>query len=301
MSNPTVLFVCTGNTFRSYTAHQLFRENYGGEYDVISAGINPHGDDSPRRRVLERIASDGADAHIEGAGKALNREHVAKADYAAAMAEPHQEYIASEYDVNTALFNEVIGREGGIPDVEEVDADMQTHVDRVVDYIDEHIHAFHDNIDDAEVKLPDSYTRFLDLLSGGTHRDGTAYQEIAGTENAVAFHSIDIPNGDHDHVLVIPKERYVYYHNIPRDVAQEMTVLAQCIGDALMARNDGYNVLLNNEHTAGQCVYHAHIHLVGRFEDDDFDMEGWEHDHTTSDAYDERSQAITDAINPDHF
>lgn len=44
--------------------------------------------------------------------------------------------------------------------------------------------------------------------------------------------------------------------------------LAKAVKDSTKA--DGLNVIMNNESSAGQLVFHAHIHLIPRFEGDGF-------------------------------
>ena len=37
---------------------------------------------------------------------------------------------------------------------------------------------------------------------------------------------------------------------------------------------DGYNIVQNNEETAGQTVFHFHMHLIPRYKDDHVGL-GW--------------------------
>ena len=39
----------------------------------------------------------------------------------------------------------------------------------------------------------------------------------------------------------------------------------------------GYNVLQNNEPAAGQTVFHYHVHLIPRYEQEDGEILMWEH------------------------
>ena len=44
---------------------------------------------------------------------------------------------------------------------------------------------------------------------------------------------------------------------------------------------DGYNVLQNNGEAAGQTVFHFHMHLIPRYENDDVTIT-WEHGTLTN-------------------
>lgn len=61
---------------------------------------------------------------------------------------------------------------------------------------------------------------------------------------------------------------------LPDDTAAKALVLAKKIGarlkDGLHA--DGFNVVQNNGEAAGQTVFHFHMHLIPRYQDDTVDV-----------------------------
>jgi histidine triad (HIT) family protein len=72
------------------------------------------------------------------------------------------------------------------------------------------------------------------------------------------------------HTLVVPKKPYKNIYEIPDNLDDKLfkTVkkMAKTIKKALDA--DGINIVMNNESAAGQIVFHAHIHILPRFEND---------------------------------
>jgi histidine triad (HIT) family protein len=91
---------------------------------------------------------------------------------------------------------------------------------------------------------------------------------VATEERAIAF--MDISPATHGHVLVIPRAHARDVHEIaPEDLAA-CAALAQRL--AGLARDrlgaDGVNLLNSAGAAAWQSVFHFHIHVVPRYEDD---------------------------------
>ena len=72
------------------------------------------------------------------------------------------------------------------------------------------------------------------------------------------------------HCLILPKEHYADIYEMPEELLQKAFALAQKMAlrltDALHC--DGLNIVQNNKETAGQTVFHFHIHLIPRYKDD---------------------------------
>ena len=72
------------------------------------------------------------------------------------------------------------------------------------------------------------------------------------------------------HALIIPKEHYRNLYDLDQDLAGKVLILAKemirPLKDALGC--DGFNVVQNNESSAGQTVFHFHMHLIPRYEKD---------------------------------
>ncbi len=71
------------------------------------------------------------------------------------------------------------------------------------------------------------------------------------------------------HALILPKNHYENFYEIPEDVAVNAFKLAKKlmvkITDALGC--DGFNILQNNKEAADQTVPHYHMHLIPRYKD----------------------------------
>lgn len=81
---------------------------------------------------------------------------------------------------------------------------------------------------------------------------------------------LDIHPVNKGHTLVIPKKHAVNIYDIETEEIAEMVktgkILAPIIRDVVNAA--GMNIHMNNEKAGGQAVFHAHIHLIPRHEND---------------------------------
>ena len=72
------------------------------------------------------------------------------------------------------------------------------------------------------------------------------------------------------HALILPKQHYKDIFEIDEAVLRDLIVLgkktAQAMKDALGC--DGVNLVQNNGICAGQTVFHFHLHVIPRYEDD---------------------------------
>ena len=81
---------------------------------------------------------------------------------------------------------------------------------------------------------------------------------------------LDIGPATFGHALVIPKNHYANLYELEDDLAAKAFVLAKKMITKLtdILGCDGYNVLQNNGPAAGQTVFHFHMHLIPRYEND---------------------------------
>lgn len=72
------------------------------------------------------------------------------------------------------------------------------------------------------------------------------------------------------HALILPKEHYADIYELPSDLAGRAFTLAKKIAahNTTVLKADGFNIVQNNGETAGQTVFHFHLHLIPRFKDD---------------------------------
>ena len=72
------------------------------------------------------------------------------------------------------------------------------------------------------------------------------------------------------HALIIPKDHYANFYELPDDVAANVMVLAKKMATHMTEKLgcDGFNLVQNNGPCAGQTVFHFHYHLIPRYEND---------------------------------
>jgi protein-tyrosine-phosphatase len=132
----SVLFVCTGNIFRSMTAEYALKAGLGigSSCLVSSAGIvvKPQ---SVHDWVQTRLREKGADTttHIQ---RQLTKELVEAADLVIAMGRDHQVFLRERFGRNVPLFNQVcLGQDRPILDLQEMIPDWETDPERARAYV----------------------------------------------------------------------------------------------------------------------------------------------------------------------
>ncbi len=75
MKQPSVLFLCTGNTARSQMADALLRHHAPDEFEVTSAGLEPGVLNPYTVRVLEEIGIGTEGMHAKGVIPMLGYKH----------------------------------------------------------------------------------------------------------------------------------------------------------------------------------------------------------------------------------
>lgn len=83
---------------------------------------------------------------------------------------------------------------------------------------------------------------------------------------------VDLYPVNKGHVLLIPKSHAVSLSDVPDDTLSHMMLLAKKMNASLRkAYNcDGVNLFLADGAAAGQEVFHAHLHVYPRYEQDGF-------------------------------
>ncbi len=81
---------------------------------------------------------------------------------------------------------------------------------------------------------------------------------------------LDLGPATKGHALILPKQHYANIFEIPEKEVGEAFILAKKIAVIIKEKLncDGFNIIQNNEKTAGQTVFHFHIHLIPRYFDD---------------------------------
>lgn len=91
-------------------------------------------------------------------------------------------------------------------------------------------------------------------------------------ENEEILVFLDINPVNLGHALVIPKKHFENIYETPEDTLAHMITTAKIVSKAIKkARNaSGVNVIMNNDASAGQVIFHSHMHIIPRFEGDGF-------------------------------
>ena len=88
-------------------------------------------------------------------------------------------------------------------------------------------------------------------------------------EDAETVAFLDITPNTRGHALIIPKNHFENIYSVPVETWCLMNITAQKIAIAIKSAlsADGINIAMNNESAAHQLVFHAHIHVIPRYND----------------------------------
>jgi histidine triad (HIT) family protein len=89
-------------------------------------------------------------------------------------------------------------------------------------------------------------------------------EKVGETENFLAIK--DIYPKTPGHTLILPKKHYQDFRDIPAELYGEMMTFARDTADKILIEQSAtdFNLLMNNGPTAGQVVWHAHLHIIPR-------------------------------------
>ena len=137
---PHILFICTGNIFRSLAAEYAVRRELLKEpgwhsgFVVSSAGT----DDFPHvvwPEVREYLMSKGLDVSAHRR-RTLTREILGVADVVVAMNTDHRDYLKRRFALDAPLYTEACGGPPApLPDIEDVVADYRSNAAAVTAHL----------------------------------------------------------------------------------------------------------------------------------------------------------------------
>ena len=89
-------------------------------------------------------------------------------------------------------------------------------------------------------------------------------------EDETTFGFLNINPKTKGHALIIPKEPFKNIYEISDEAAADLIKTAKKVAVALkeVVGADGIKLIMNNDTAAGQEIFHAHIHIIPRFEGD---------------------------------
>lgn len=87
---------------------------------------------------------------------------------------------------------------------------------------------------------------------------------------------LDVNPAARGHVIILPKNHAANIFELPDEDASKVMVVAKKIATAIKKayKCDGVNILQNNGEAAGQTVFHLHVHVIPRYENDTVNV-GW--------------------------
>ncbi|MFH1248709.1 MAG: hypothetical protein V1660_00995 [archaeon] len=140
-----VLFVCTGNVFRSmcaeYSLRKYLKDNNITRINVSSAGIIAK-KEPPDPKTLEELRKRGIDGSGHKQTK-LTKDILEKQDVVIAMSRTHQDFIYEKFRHYAVLFNELAeGKKTSVNDINELVPNhhknrkgVERHIERTVKHI----------------------------------------------------------------------------------------------------------------------------------------------------------------------
>ena len=81
---------------------------------------------------------------------------------------------------------------------------------------------------------------------------------------------LDLGPATKGHALILPKDHFANLYELPDETAGKVMQLAKKMATQMTEKLgcDGFNLVQNNGSTAGQTVFHFHLHLIPRYEND---------------------------------
>ncbi|MBD5452213.1 MAG: HIT family protein [Lachnospiraceae bacterium] len=81
---------------------------------------------------------------------------------------------------------------------------------------------------------------------------------------------MDLAPATKGHSLILPKNHYKNVYEIADNTAAKVLPLAKKMATLMTEKlgADGFNIVQNNNEVAGQTVFHFHVHLIPRYNDD---------------------------------
>lgn len=127
--------------------------------------------------------------------------------------------------------------------------------------------------------------------------EGSSAYRLYENDHSLGF--LDIEPATRGHTLVIPMSHYETLTDIPTSLAGDVFQTIPRVASALESayQLEGYNIVQSNGVSAGQDVFHAHIHVIPRYEEDTLALE-WSGEGSDETRQQEIATKIRDELSP---
>lgn len=118
-------------------------------------------------------------------------------------------------------------------------------------------------------------------------------------EDNLVLAFLDIQQTTKGHTLVIPKEPFENIFDMPNDLFNHLMSIVKVVAHGVnKAFNPkGLNIVNNNGKAAGQTVFHYHVHIIPRYDNDKFKITYYDNSSSIDiDEYKKRATAISKAL-----
>ena len=104
---------------------------------------------------------------------------------------------------------------------------------------------------------------------------------------------LDLGPASKGHALILPKTHAANIYELSDELAAKAMKLAKKMASAMTKALgcDGFNLVQNNGEAAGQTVFHFHMHLIPRYENDGQEI-GWKPGSPSQDELEEIKKQI---------
>ena len=108
---------------------------------------------------------------------------------------------------------------------------------------------------------------------------------------------LDLGPASKGHALILPKSHYKDICEADQAVAEKLFPLAAKLGGAMKQSlgASGFNVVQNNGTSAGQTVFHLHVHVIPRY-DGGPQMVAWNPQEANNDELKATAKVIRDTL-----
>jgi len=294
-----ILFVCTGNIFRSFLAERCLRgylAKIGDKNTIVNSAGTEARKQARHPNTIESLKNFGFDYKNHKQTR-LTKKILEDHDLVIAMAKSHIDFMEKNFNFRDAvLFNKIANNKKGsvcdgrvIPQNIEVGDFQFENIKKTANYIFRSTYRLYKNLF--------KYFLFSDFITK-RQRDNKKFPFITlyETTHSIAFMSISIPKKEDARILVVPKKRYVNFESIPNMVRKNLTDCIYIIASALKRHHAGYNILLNNGSVASQFINHVHFHIIPRDENDDIRVSIWRNKKLSKKEYIEFNKKMKNSI-----